>query len=206
MRISPRSGPSSRRGANGSVGRSAVIPLRNGLLVTDRIHSETVHVAAVLLLLVRRVSNVMNRLLTVCAGAAVLVLAACSSSTPSPAATSASPIDNSAAVAPGPVASLGPLALGHFPSTTDGKLAKAICKSWSALRSEYVQKITADTAYQLNGWFSSSDWSTIQNDGMTLGSDPAYSNLETALGVGMVGDDASAASAKAIDKACKEAD
>jgi hypothetical protein len=160
----------------------------------------------VILPLARRVGNIMNRLPIACAGAAMLALAACSSATPSPAITSASPIDNSAVVAPGPVASLGALALGHFPSTADGKLAKAICKSWSALRNEYVQKLTVDTAYQLNGWFSSSAWSTIQNDGMTLGSDPAYSSLETALGVGMVGDDASTASAKAIDKACKKAD
>ena len=133
---------------------------------------------------------------------AMLALAACSSGTPSPAITSASPIDNSAVVAPGPAASLGALALGRFPSTADGKLAKAICKSWATLRREYVQKITVDTAYQLNGWFSSPAWSTIQNDAMTLGNDPAYSNLETAVGVGITGENASAASAKAIDKAC----
>jgi len=149
---------------------------------------------------------VVKSLPAVVIGAIVIALTGCSSGSPSPAISYAPPVNDSTPVAPGPVASLGPLTLGNFPSTVNGNLAKAICTSWAGLRHEYVQKITVDTAYQMNGWFSSADWSKIQNDSMALGNDQAYSNLETALGVGMTGEDASAASAAALDKACEAAD
>jgi hypothetical protein len=104
------------------------------------------------------------------------------------------------------VKDLAPLTLGHFAASTDGELAGQICTQWRGLRQDYVDRATDDTVYQMNQWFSSSDWSKIQDDAEILGNDPAYSELETALGVGMVGDMAGPASAATIDKACKDAD
>lgn len=139
------------------------------------------------------------------AATAIALLAGCSSAAPSPAVTSASPAGDSTPVAAGPVATLAPLTLGHFPGTASGKLAKEICGQWAGLRRQYVQKITVDTAYQMNQWFSGPDWAKVQAASLNL-DDPAYSNLETALGTGLTGEDASAGSAAAIDKACEHAD
>jgi hypothetical protein len=105
---------------------------------------------------------------------------------------------------PGTPATLATLVLGQFPETPDGQLAKAICEQWSGLRQQYVDNAAADSPYQMNQWFSSSAWLKVQNDANTLNGDPAYSNLQTALGVGLVGDEAGTASAAAIDKACEE--
>ena len=109
-------------------------------------------------------------------------------------------------IAPGTAANLAPLTLGPFPDTADGEIAKRICEQWQGLRQEYVYRLTIDNSYQMNGWFSSSAWSKVQNDGMALGDDPAYSNLETALGVAITGEMASTANAAAVDKACAAAD
>jgi len=130
---------------------------------------------------------------------------ACSSGTP---ATTAAPAGTAASgpAAPSTSANLAPLKLGHFPATTDGRLARTICKQWAGLRQQYVSRVAADTPYQLNQWFSSRAWSKVQNDSMALGDDPAYSKLETAIGVAIFGDSASASSAKSVDKACEAAD
>jgi hypothetical protein len=137
--------------------------------------------------------------------AAVATLAACSSSaSPAPSALATPSSHPSSAPAAKP---LGPLVLGRFSSTTEGRLAKGICKSWQGLRQEYVSKVdSGTTAFDMNQWFSSPAWSTVQSDGMKLGNAPAYSNLETAVGVAITGDLATTGSAAAIDKACKAAD
>jgi hypothetical protein len=44
------------------------------------------------------------------------------------------------------------------------------------------------------------------NDSLQLGDDPDYSNIETAFGAGLVGDMASVASARQIDRACSAGD
>lgn len=102
--------------------------------------------------------------------------------------------------------SLGPLTLASFPSTTDGRLARGTCEQWAGLRNEYAERASADSPYQLNQWFSGPGWQKEWNDANSLGGDPRYSNIETAFGVGTVGDEASAASAKAMDQACAAGD
>jgi hypothetical protein len=136
-----------------------------------------------------------------------VLMCGCSSNAPAPTASaaavaSAPPSSSAVAASPSATASAGPLVLAHFPSTTDGRLARGICRSWARLRVEYYQLVQQDSSYQLNQWFSSANWSTINNDGEQLGNDPAYSNLETALGVGMVGDMANVGTARQIDLAC----
>ena len=142
--------------------------------------------------------------------AAVATLTACNSSaspaSSAPATPSSHPSSATASSAPA-AKPLGPLVLGRFSSTTEGRLAKGICKSWQGLRQEYVSKVdSGTTAFDMNQWFSSPAWSTVQSDGMKLGNAPAYSNLETAVGVAITGDLATKGSAAAIDKACKAAD
>jgi hypothetical protein len=133
------------------------------------------------------------------------VLATQNDGTTAPAISEA-PIPSEAVIAPGTAPNLAPLALGSFPHTTDGKIAKQICEQWQGLRQEYVYRLTIDTPYQLNGWFSSSAWSKENNLANELDGDPAYSNLQGSLGVATIGDDASDANAALVDKACEKAD
>jgi hypothetical protein len=77
---------------------------------------------------------------------------------------------------------------------------------WSRLRVEYYARLQQDTPYQLNQWFSSPDWFAVNSDSAELGDDLAYSHIETAFGSGMVGDIASIASAREIDRACSNGD
>lgn len=150
-----------------------------------------------------------GRLRVLALASCTLLLSACASSAPAPApaatsiATPAAPPSSSAvATSPATPAPAGPLVLAHFPSTTDGKLARDICEQWARLRAEYYSRVQQDTPYQLNQWFSSSDWARENNDGLQLGDDPDYSNIETAFGAGLVGDMASIASGRQIDRAC----
>lgn len=138
-------------------------------------------------------------------GALVVLIALLAYHPSTPAPTTSAPPSESV-IAPGTAPALEALTIGHFPATTDGKLAEGICEQWQGLRSQYAQRLTIDTPYQMNQWFSSADWAKVQSDGAALGDDPAYSNLETSLGVATVGDEASAASAAAVDKACERAD
>lgn len=127
---------------------------------------------------------------------AAVALTACSSG--SPAASSAPP----AAPAATSAATLGPLTLGPFPSTHDGKLARGICQAWSGLRSQYAANVGNDSPVQLNQWFSGPSWHVVLADGTALGNAPAFSGLEAALGVATTGDTASIPSARALDAAC----
>ena len=145
------------------------------------------------------------------AGGCALLASACGSSFPTAAAggtsASAAPPSSSAIDAPPPtVASPRQLLPARFPSTTDGKLARDICEQWARLRAEYYSRVQQDTAYQLNQWFSSSQWAREDTDSMQLGGDPDYSNIETAFGAGLVGDLANVASARQIDRACSAGD
>jgi hypothetical protein len=144
------------------------------------------------------------------AASCILLVSACGTSSPAPAATSiATPAalpSSPAAASPATEVTPGPLTLAHFPSTTDGKLARDECEQWVQLRAEYYSRVQNDTPYQLNQWFSSSDWAKEINDSYPLGADPDYSNIETAFAGGLVGDMASVASARQIDRACAAGD
>lgn len=147
----------------------------------------------------------MKRISGTCAALAILALAACGSSPgPAPAAATAS-TPASAPAASSAAPALGPMTPGRFPSTTDGRLAAAICRAWSGLRQQYAALQDSDSPAQLNQWFSGPDWSTVQADAARLGNDPAYGHLETALGVAMTGDEASMATARSVDRACETA-
>lgn len=141
----------------------------------------------------------MRRLIpcAIAAAGAVLALSACGSS--GPAASSPAPAATSSAA---PAATLGPLTLGTFPSTTDGKLARGICQAWAGLRAQYASNLENDSPVQLTQWFSGPAWATAASDAMRLGNDPAFTALESAYGVATVGDTASIAGARLLDKAC----
>ena len=146
----------------------------------------------------------MRRLPLAAVPVALIALAACSgggssSSTgvaPPPATSAAPPAASSAAP------TLGPLTLGSFPSTTDGRLAKHLCQAWFGLRTQYASNVDNDSPNQLNQWFSGPDWATARTDAQQLGNAAPYASLEAAYGVAMVGDTASIASAQNLDKAC----
>jgi hypothetical protein len=136
--------------------------------------------------------------------ASALAVAACSSAASPSAGGSATPpaAASSAPAAAAPDATLGPLTLGTFPATTDGKLAKNICTAWAGLRHQYATNVQNDTPYQLNQWFSSSAWSAEMSDAQKLGATDIYASLAGALGVATVGDTASINVAREVDKAC----
>jgi hypothetical protein len=121
------------------------------------------------------------------------LVSACSSSAFAPAVLNAPPSSPALAAAPSATASADPLVLAHFPSTTDGRLARSICRQWERLRAEYYYRVQVDTPYQLNQWSSSSDWTTEYSDANEFGDDPAYVNIESSLGAGLVGDMANVA-------------
>jgi len=143
----------------------------------------------------------MRRLPLAVIPAALLALAACSSNTP---AASAPPASSApAATAAGPAApTLGPLTLGRFPSTTDGRAAKGLCQAWAGLRAEYAANVYNDSPDQLNQWFSGPAWQQARAEAGQLGNAAAYSGLIAAYGVATVGDTASVDSARNVDKAC----
>jgi hypothetical protein len=133
--------------------------------------------------------------------AALFALAACSSGSPAalPATSQAATVATAAAA---PDATLGPLTLGHFPSTSDGRTAKGLCQAWSALRVHYASNVQNDSPVDLNKWFSGSDWAQARSDAARLGNAAAYSTLIAAYGVATVGDTASLDTARNVDKAC----
>jgi hypothetical protein len=148
----------------------------------------------------------------VIAGAAVAALSACSSAASSvapPPASSAPGVTAAAAPTlspPATVASLAPLTLGNFPSTTDGTLARNVCQAWAGLRVAYASNVVNDSPYQLNQWFNGPAWATPNAEMEQLGDDPAFIHLESDYGAATVGDVASAANAANLDRACENAD
>lgn len=137
--------------------------------------------------------------------AGALSVTACGSSSPPPAA--AAPAATAAATAPAsaPV-TLGPLKLASFPPTAAGTEARSVCRAWQGLRREYASRLSSDSPYKLNQWFSSAAWHKSWEDAAALGNDPAYAQLEVAYGTATVGDMAGAGTAREMDKACAKGD
>lgn len=152
----------------------------------------------------RRVEPGMRTFPAIAVSAAVLAVTACGSSASSAGNPSAS-VPATTPASPAPAATLGPLTLGHFPATADGRLARGICEGWAALRQEYAQRLSADTPYQLEQWLSGPAWSVVDADGTKLGADPAFASLGTALGLAEGSAGASMSSALLLDKACEKA-
>jgi hypothetical protein len=107
---------------------------------------------------------------------------------------------------PSSVPVLGNLTLGTFPSTADGRRALTVCEQWAGLRGEYVSRVQADTAYELEQWFSSAVWGPAFSANSRLRVDPAYGDINTAFGLATSGQAASIATARLLDKACAAAD
>jgi hypothetical protein len=149
-----------------------------------------------------RVNLVMRRLPLAVIPAAVLALAACSSSSPASSAPPASSAAAPAATSAAPDATLGALTLGHFPSTSDGRVAKGLCQAWSALRVQYASKVQNDSPVDLTRWFSGPDWAQARTDAAKLGNSAAFASLAAAYGLATVGDTASIPNAQNLDKAC----
>lgn len=107
---------------------------------------------------------------------------------------------------PSSVPVLGPMTLGAFPATKDGTRALVVCEQWAGLRDEYVPRLRADTAYQLEQWFSSAVWQTAYSASGSLQADPAYTNISVSFRMATEGDVASIANARMLDRACAAAD
>ena len=95
-----------------------------------------------------------------------------------------------------------PLKLAHFPATKDGELARTICQTWSGLRSQYYQRVKADTTGQLSQWFTGSDWTAVRADSLQLAVDPEYQRLDAAVTQATAGTVASTKTGQAVDRAC----
>lgn len=107
---------------------------------------------------------------------------------------------------PSSVPVLGPMTLGKFPATRDGKRALIVCEQWAGLRGQYVHRLRADTAYELEQWFSGTVWQTAFAASGPLQADPAYTNISVAFRIATEGDVASIANAMTLDRACAAAD
>lgn len=145
-------------------------------------------------------------LLAAALAAGVLAVSACGSSASSSATISAAAASAPPLSPPPTAVTLAPLTLASFPATTDGELAKGICQQWQGLRQQYEDRTVTDSPYALNQWFSSAAWQPEDSDASALNGDPAYSKIETAFGVGTVGDDASAGAVREMDAACAAGD
>jgi hypothetical protein len=109
-------------------------------------------------------------------------------------------------VMPESVPVLGQMHYGKFPSTTDGIDALTVCEQWAVLRDQYVGRVRADTAYQLEQWFSSPAWLPAFQADRPLKTDPDYSHVNAAFGLASTGAAASVSNAELLDKACSSAD
>ena len=137
-------------------------------------------------------------------GLAVLA-GACDSGSSSPAAAQP-PAPATPTVTPSTVPVLGKLSFGTFPSTWNGTRALMLCEQWSGLRGEYVPHLRQDTPYELEQWFSSTDWRAAFIANSPLRNDPAYSNISTAFGLTSTAGAASVDNAKWLDQGCAAAD
>lgn len=141
------------------------------------------------------------------AAVGVAVLAgACTGRASSPAATAQPSVPATPTVTPSTVPVLGKLSFGTFPSTWDGTRALMLCEQWSGLRGEYVPHLRQDTPYELEQWFSGSDWRAAFTANSPLRNDPAYSNISTAFGLASTAEAASVDNAKWLDRGCAAAD
>lgn len=147
----------------------------------------------------------------VAAGLAIGVTAlaaACSSTSTSPPSLAAEQTAAPATptVTPTSVPVLGTLTIGTFPSTPDGLKALTVCEQWAGLRGAYVSRVRADTPYQLEQWFSGSQWTVAFKSANQFKTDPDYSRISASFGVATVGDTADIADARLLDQACAAAD
>jgi hypothetical protein len=144
-----------------------------------------------------------------CAAVTVAALAAACShvaSAAAPPAAGQTPGPATPTMAPSSVPVLGPMTLGSFPATRNGKRALIVCEQWAGLREQYVPRVRADTAYQLEQWFSSTVWQAAYAASGPLQGDPAYTNISVAFRIATEGDVASIANAMTLDRACAAAD
>lgn len=143
-----------------------------------------------------------------CAAVTVAALAtACSHvASAAPPAAGQTPGPATPTMTPSSVPVLGPMALGRFPATRNGKRALIVCEQWAALRGQYVPRVRADTAYQLEQWFSSTVWQAAFAASGPLQADPAYTNISVAFRIATEGDVASVPNAMTLDRACAAAD
>jgi hypothetical protein len=107
---------------------------------------------------------------------------------------------------PSAVPVLGQLTFGPFPSTTDGTSALGLCEDWAGLRAQYVERVGEQAPRQLEVWFSSAAWQPAFSANRPLWTDPAYGQLNTAFGLATMGQTASIANARLLDRACAAAD
>jgi hypothetical protein len=101
---------------------------------------------------------------------------------------------------------LGSMSYGTFPASTDGISALTVCEQWAVLREQYVGQLRADTPYQLEVWFSGSDWQAAFRANRLLKTDPAFSQINTAFTLVSTAAAASVPNARQLDKACASAD
>ena len=135
------------------------------------------------------------------AAAVTTALAACSSAS-SPAAS----LPPAPATTAAPATALTPLTLGHFPATTDGRLARSICQAWAGLRQQYTNHLDDMTPVQLEQWLSGPDWAPARDAATELGNDLSYTHIEAAYGTATASVTASTASARVLDRACENAE
>lgn len=145
-------------------------------------------------------------------GAAAAVVAvlvtACASPASTPAVTAAAAAAGRAvpAVTPGSVPALGRMTFGTFPSSWGGTRALIVCEQWAGLRGQYVTRVTTQTPFQLEQWFSSAAWLPAFVADGAIQDDPAFSSISTAFGLVSTAAAASIGSARYLDKACAAAD
>jgi hypothetical protein len=138
--------------------------------------------------------------------AGIAVLAGACGGGSSSSATDQPSVPATPTVPPSTVPVLGKLTFGTFPSTWNGTHALLLCEQWSGLRGEYVPHLRQDTPYELEQWFSSTDWRTAVTANSPLRDDPHYSNISTAFGLASTAEAASISNAKWLDKGCAAAD
>jgi hypothetical protein len=109
-------------------------------------------------------------------------------------------------VTPSSVPVLGDFTFGTFPATSDGRRALRLCELWARLRGEYVDRVRADTPYELEQWFSSTVWHPAFTANSPLRIDPAYGDVSVAFGLVSTGQSASIANARFFDQACATTD
>ena len=109
-------------------------------------------------------------------------------------------------VSPQAVPVLGSMSYGTFPASTDGMDALTVCEQWAVLREQYVGQVRADTAYQLEQWFSGSAWLPAFQANKPLKSDPDFVQINTAFTLVSTAAVASVPNARQLDEACASAD
>ncbi len=146
-----------------------------------------------------------------CAGVAALGVALLASGCASGSFSSLAPGQTPQAratptVSPRAAPGLGPMRYGTFPASTDGVEALAVCEQWATLRDQYVDRLRAETPYQLEGWFSGTAWQAAFQADKPLRADPDFSQIDIAFELVSTGAAASVPNGRLLDTACASAD